>query len=291
MSDSISMFKNSQQEREFLASYHEVLDLWGSPLESVYVPTKLGKTHVIVSGKEDGIPLLLMPGAGDSAAMWYSNARDLGADYRLYAVDIVGDWGKSEIKSLPENRQDLADWMMEVITGLDLNKPHVAGLSYGGFLCANLASHYPDSINKMILMAPAATFQKLSAMFFVQALSAIFLPFRFRMEGFSRWMLAEGNKHERAFHDFSILCMSFGSPKLKVSPTVFSDTELMNIKNSTLLLVGDEEVIYDGQRVLDRANLMMPRIQAELVRGCGHHVPTENPEYVNRRMLEFLDAA
>ena len=285
------MFKNSQQEDAFMAAYDRALQLWPVPHETTYVPTKFGETHVVTSGNKDGKPLVLMPGAGDSSTMWYANAEALGAIYRIYAVDIVGDWGRSKIRSLPSTRQDLADWMVEIINGLGIENPHMAGLSYGGFLTANFACHYPELIDRIVLMAPAATFRKLSPMFFVQALSAALLPFQSRVEGFLRWMIADGNEHDNAFHDQTVLSFGLGLPKLKVNPIVMSDTELRGIENPTLLLVGDKEVIYDATKVIERAKELMPDVQAELVGHCGHHIPTERPEFVNQRILEFLDEA
>lgn len=288
MAATISSYKNSQQEEAFMAAYEKSLTLWTVPYETAYVLTKFGETLVIVSGKEDGKPLVLVPGAGDTSTMWYANAEALGAVYRIYAIDILGEWGKSKISSLPETRKDLADWMAETINGLGLEKPHIAGLSFGGFLTASFACYYPELIDKIVLLAPAATFQKFSMMFFIQGFSAMIFPFPSRVEGLLRWMIANGNEYDNAFHDQSMLCFGFGMPKLKVNPIVLSDAELKNIENSTLLLVGDQEVIYDGPKVIERAKQLIPNVQAEFVSQCGHHIPTEKPEYVNKRILDFL---
>ena len=289
MAETISSFKNSQQEEAFMAAYDKTLkQLWTVPYETTYVPTKFGETHVIVSGKKDGKPLVLMSGAGDTSTMWYANAEALGSVYRIYAIDILGEWGKSKINALPETRKELADWMAETINGLGLEKPHIAGLSFGGFLTTNFACYYPELIDKIVLLAPAATFQKFSMMFFIQGFSAMLLPFQSRVEGLLRWMIADGNEYDNAFHDQSMLIFGFGMPKLKMNPIVLSDAELKSIENPTLLLVGDQEVIYDGPKVIKRAKELMPNVQAEFVNHCGHHIPTEKPAFVNKRVLDFL---
>ncbi|MGK0223096.1 MAG: pimeloyl-ACP methyl ester carboxylesterase [Limisphaerales bacterium] len=178
--------------------------------------------------------------------------------------------------------------MIEVINGLGLKKPHITGLSLGGFLTTNLAIYYPDSIDKIVLLAPAATFQKFSKMFFIQAILTAIIPLKSRIKSFLHWMIAEGNEYDNAFNDLGILSFGYGFRKLRVAPVALSDTELKNIENPTLLLVGDQEVIYDGPKVIDRAKALIQNVQAEFVNHCGHHIPTEKPEFVNKRILEFL---
>ena len=103
-----------------------------------------------------------------------------------------------------------------------------------------------------------------------------------------KWATAEGNELDNAFSDLFRLAMAQGNNKLTVMPPVFSDEELKSIKNPALLLVGDHEVICDGPSVIERANLLMPNVQAELVQHCGHSVPLEQPEFVNSQILDFL---
>ncbi|MHC4498414.1 MAG: alpha/beta fold hydrolase [Planctomycetota bacterium] len=290
MADMISIFKNAQKESEYLAAYDETLKLWPIPYETKTIPTKNTETHVIISGKEDGKPVVLLHGAAASATMWYANAGELGAIYRTYALDTLGDWGKTRLSAQPENRKDLADWLREVLEGLGIEKPHLVGLSYGGFLTINFACEYPELVDKIVMLAPAAVFKKLSLMFWIQAFSTMLLPFQSRANGMLKWMTAEGNLHDNAFQYQFKASMTQGRNKLSVMPPVFTDEELKSIKNPALLLVGDQEVIYDGPSVIERAKQLMPYVQAEFVTHCGHGVATEQPEFVNKRILEFLDS-
>jgi len=291
MSEQISIFKNAEREAEYMAAYDEALKLWPIPFESTYVPTKFGETHVIISGQEKAKPVILMHGAAASATMWYANAGKLGAQYRTYAVDTIGDWGKNKLTSFPKDRKELADWLRELIEGLGIEKPHMVGLSFGGFLTMNFAYYYPELVDKIALLAPAAVFKKLRVMFWIQAFSAMLFPTKSRREGFKNWFTAEGNEIENAYTDQFTLAMGLGRSKLSVMPSVFSDEELKSITKPALLLIGDHEVIYDGPVVIKRAKQLMPNVQAELVKHCGHGVATEQPEFVNQRILDFLSDA
>ena len=290
MAESISIFKNAQKETEYMAAYDEALKLWPIPYETKMIPTRHSETHVVISGREDGRPLVLLHGASASATMWYANVGALGAHYRTYAVDTIGDWGKTKISTLPETRNDLSDWLRDLLEGLGIENPHMVGLSYGGFLTINFACHYPELVDKIVMLAPAAVFKKLSMMFFIQAFSAMLLPFKSRIDGFFNWMTAEGNEQDNTFVDQMKLSMTMGRSKISVMPPEFPDEELKNIKNLALLLVGDHEVIYDGPGVIERAKQLKPNVQAEFVTHCGHTIAMEQPEFVNQRILDFLGA-
>ena len=291
MPKSISLFKNAKYEELYMAAYDDALKLWPIPYETTFIPTKIGDTHVIISGPEAGKPMVMLHGAAASATMWHANVGELGKNYRIYAIDTVTDIGKSKIFSLPKTRQDFADWLGEVLKGLEIEKPHLVGLSYGGFLTMNFTYYYPELVDKIVILAPAAVFEKLSPMFWIQAISAMFLPFRYRIEGFLKWMTAEGNDQDSAYRDQFILAMELGKSKLSVMPSVFTDAELKSIEKPALLLVGDHEVIYNGARVIERAKQLMPNVQTELVTHCGHLVAIEQAEFVNRRILDFLGKA
>ncbi len=57
-----SVFKTTAGEARYLEAYETALELWPVPFEERAVPTEFGFTHVIISGPEDGQPLLLLPG-------------------------------------------------------------------------------------------------------------------------------------------------------------------------------------------------------------------------------------
>ncbi len=291
MPDTISVFKNAKAEELFMAAYDEVFKLWPIPYETTTVPTRIGETHVIISGPEDGKPLVLLHGAFATSTMWFPNVGELGAKYRIYAVDTVSDVGKSKMSIRPRKRIELADWLVEVFDGLGIRNPHLMGLSYGGFITANMASFYPEKIDKIVMLAPAAVIQKLAFMFFYKVLSAMVFPSENRLKGVLMWMGAEGFEINGTYETLMTLALRKGSSKLSVRPPQFSDEELKGIEKPALLFVGDQEVIYDAQKAIERANRLMPNIETELVADCGHVVSMEKPEFVNQRVLAFLEKA
>ena len=89
------MFKTPEGQARYFAAYDATLALWPVPVESFDVPTRFGSTHIHVCGPENAPPLVLLPGQAVSSTMWYPNIAALSRAYRVYALDIIGDMGKS----------------------------------------------------------------------------------------------------------------------------------------------------------------------------------------------------
>jgi len=56
----------------------------------------------------------------------------------------------------------------------------------------------------------------------------------------------------------------------------------------TLLLMGEDEVIYDPTKALARASRLIPDFRGELVPRCSHDMCFSQYRVVNARVLDFL---
>ena len=87
------------RERHF-AACDAVYALGAPALAEEDVETSFGTTHVYRYGAENQAarsrtPVVLVHGAGSCSAMWYPNTPALGADRPVYAIDTLGDPGRS----------------------------------------------------------------------------------------------------------------------------------------------------------------------------------------------------
>lgn len=114
MKKKLPIYKTSDDRARHLAAYEAMFSLWKIPHDSVDVKTGYGSTHINVSGPDDGDPLVLLHAAGLSSTAWFANIADLSADYRVYAIDIIGDAGKSTADCLMEKRKDYS-WCLNLI--------------------------------------------------------------------------------------------------------------------------------------------------------------------------------
>jgi pimeloyl-ACP methyl ester carboxylesterase len=174
----ISHWKDADARVAYERRYGTSLALWPVPVESRFVPTSFGDTHVLVSGAPDGAPLVLLHAASLTAIQWYLQAQDLAPAHRLYAIDIMGDIGLSRQRARIHRREEAADWLAATLDGLSLERADFVGSSFGGFQATNLAVLRPDRVSSLALLAPAATLRpfKLLANLFIRTGSLLPLP-------------------------------------------------------------------------------------------------------------------
>ena len=74
-----------------------------------------------------------------------------------------------------------------------------------------------------------------------------------------------------------------------ILPNVFSDDELRAVQVPVLLLIGENEVIYDAAKALGRARQLLPNFEGELVPEANHNMSGSHYQIVDARVLDFLN--
>jgi pimeloyl-ACP methyl ester carboxylesterase len=286
MKKKLPIFNTLEGRAKYIAAYDAMFALWKVPYDPVDVATSYGFTHINVSGPADGPPLVLLHAAGLSSTVWFANIAKLSAHHRVYAVDVIGDAGKSVVDRLMEKRADYAQWLKEVFDGLPIERCDLLGHSYGGWLTLNMALAYPDRLRKVVLLAPAASFYPLN---FITKL--ILYLGEFKIHPPARSMLkaaaTKGTIIEETFIQLMEAVTRYCSPAT-MYPTVYTDEELKQIDHPALLLIGSEEKIYNPQKAINRARRWMPDLSAEIVPDAGHLLIMDRPDIINARILKFL---
>lgn len=70
-------------------------------------------------------------------------------------------------------------------------------------------------------------------------------------------------------------------------PYIFTNQELSEIKTPMLLMLGENEVMYNPIEAFKYAENSSPNLTIELVRDVGHLMSMENPQHINNRILDF----
>ena len=99
----------------------------------------------------DGAPLILLHGyVGDGEAAWRLQVDALADEFTVVVWDAPGAGGSSDP---PESFgiAGYADCLASFIRGLDLDRPHVAGLSFGGIVALELSRRHPRSRRRWCL--------------------------------------------------------------------------------------------------------------------------------------------
>jgi len=121
-------FKTEAGRARYLAAYDAALADWPVPHEALDVPTRLGPTHVVASGPTDAPALVLLPSFAGSAVVWRLNVAGLSQSYRTYAVDVIGQPGKSLARRRIRNRREFAGWLIDLLDGLGVQRASIVGV-------------------------------------------------------------------------------------------------------------------------------------------------------------------
>ena len=293
MSRKISVFRSPEGEAKSMAAYESALAHWPVPYKELDIPTQFGTTHIILNGPVGTKPIVLLHGQDSSATSWIYNIADLSWDFRTYAVDTIGDMGKSEPTRLPTSRQDYTEWLLNVFDQLKLENAGLIGLSYGGFPALNFSIAYPEQVNLIVLLAPGIpNFGPPTLQWANYGMPMILLPSRFTVERFINGTSTKGYLKEDPVQEQMIIGIT-NMQNVSFMRPVFTDEELSHVIAPTLLLIGDHEIMYKPQKALDNAARLIPNLQTELVPNANHMLNSDQPELIDARVLQFLalDAA
>ena len=73
-----------------------------------------------------------------------------------------------------------------------------------------------------------------------------------------------------------------------IAANVFSDDELGALDVPLLLLIGENEVMYDAAEVMARARRLIPNFEGEVVPHCNHEMSFSQYPIVDARVVDFL---
>lgn len=288
MSGHLASFTSPDGENEFIAAYDAILKRWPVPYEELDIPTSFGTTHLIASGSKSLPALLLLHATGVSSTMWLSNVGPLSSAFHVFAVDIIGEPGKSRQSRLLKDREDCARWLFDLIQGLGLARPNMVGSSYGGWHALNFSMYYPDNVNRIVALAPGASLMPFSWPVLLMLRVLPYLPVKPNpLKKFFRRDFKPDELFARQFA-LAVKHYRYADPRKSVFTNVFSDKELLSIHTPTLFLAGENEVVYDPVAAIDRAKRLMPNLQTELIPNAGHLLAMDQSALVNEQILRFL---
>lgn len=284
-----SQYKSEKARNRAFAVYDSLLSRWPVPYETRYVDTEFGSTHVVTSGPADAPPLVLLAGASANATSWILNIAALADPYRVYALDTIGDLGKSAGTRPKYASGDHTRWLNEVFERLDLAAARVGGRSLGGWMAFQFAMAFPNRVERLALLAPGFL-QKMRTVFIVRGMFSMFFPRAVVIRSLSRYMTsARSPGWPDWMADAFVTAWKTKRPSMGGGfPAVIRDDELSGLEAPTLLLLGSDEVMYDAAAAAARVRSVAPRIQVEIIPDAGHVFAIEQPEATNRALLEFF---
>lgn len=278
-------YKSDKVKEKALKSYEEMLAHWPVSYENRIVETSFGKTYLIVCGSPEAKPLVLLHGGGGNSLMWSYNVAALSEHFRIYAIDIIGEAGKSA-GTRPTKTTEYSQWLKEVFDAVGISKADIGGASLGGTLAHQFALTFPQYVNSLILFAPPS-FLKMRIAFIFRFILANILPSNRLVRNFLKYMSSRSAEFpEQGIQAFIIQLQAYKLNTNKIP--IISDHDLAHLPSKTLLLLGEDEVLYNSEEVASRVRSVAPFITIAIISGAKHLIAADQPELVNEKIIQFL---
>jgi pimeloyl-ACP methyl ester carboxylesterase len=295
----IEAIRTDDVRAKYLAAYDELLRKWPIAHEELLLPTRIGVTHVVASGLAHAPPVVLLHAFQATAMVWRFNVEALSRDFRVYAVDVIGQGGKSASARPVKSRGDFANWMSDLFDALGIVRASLVGSSYGGFLALSQASLTPERVHRVVMINPAGTFAsfypKLLRMILARSTQGLLVALHLKAgrpapsiaSTLGRNVVFTPEQAEWA-HLVSLVAFNGQMRPNAIAPSVLSSAELQTIRAPALLLLGDNELLYDPHDVLRRAQARMAALEGKIIPGAHHIAAMAKPDEVDARIVEFL---
>ncbi|HKE77286.1 MAG TPA: alpha/beta fold hydrolase [Acidimicrobiales bacterium] len=235
---------------------------------AIDVPTHFGVTRAY-RWPGAGTPIVFLHGGLMTSVSWAPYAQTLSSR-DVYAVDVMGDAGRSEPTAWIGSASDMAAWLDETLAGLRIARAHLVGHSGGGFVALSTAAYRPDRVSSLVLLDPVgiAPLQMLRFMMWgiPNMLGSLApAPVRRSLARRLRNPLLE-NHHASRLLLHGMVRHAPGFPLL--GP--LNDDELRAVSMPVTLLIATESKAFDPNLLAARAEALLPQVSIEHVPGAGH---------------------
>ncbi len=133
---------------------------------------RLGLSYLTAG--EKGPAIVFLHGWGAFKELWWSTLRDLGRDYRCFAIDMPGH-GESRI-GRADQIERIATLVADFCADLGLTSIILVGHSMGGSVAVELTLHYPHLVQRLALIDAAVDAYRMPAYTRLYLLPAIGWP-------------------------------------------------------------------------------------------------------------------
>ncbi|WP_321345074.1 alpha/beta hydrolase [uncultured Draconibacterium sp.] len=263
-----SIYKTEKGKQLIQNNYSELLSDWVQPCKQQFIKTQLGDTFVLESGKVDAPAIILLHGSGSNSAMWMADAKILSEFYHVFAVDIVGECGKSAETRLPFKNNSYSDWLLEVINHLNISSTAIISNSLGGWIGLDFAIKFPERMNKLVLIATAGiTNIRLKTVFWIIITS---LSGQKGFDKLNQIVYGELEIDQQSL-TFANLVRQHYVPRTDALPR-FSNEQLQQIKCPVLFIGGENDCFYVSEKTAKRLEQNIENAKTLVLKNSGHVV-------------------
>ena len=238
--------------------------------------------------------MVLLHGYVGDRRMWRSQLDDISDEFTVVAWDAPGSGGSSDP---PEEfpLSAFADCLAAFIDALELGRPHVVGLSFGGGLALELFRRHPGLPASLVLasayagwagsLPPEVAEERLQ-----QALRLADLPPDQLVNELMPTMFSDSAPAELV-EEFAASMREFHPAGVRANSRAFAEADLRDVLPRvdvpTLLLYGDSDVRAPAD-VAHGLHAGIPGSRLVFIPAAGHVCNIDAPQSFNRELRAFL---
>ena len=287
MGNKNSIYKNPDIEKKLMNIYDEKMTQWPVSYINRYIKTRYGRVHIIICGPDDKPPILLLHASAMSSWSWIYNIKMLNKHYRTYAIDTIGDAGRSvlaDIEVFPNSGKELAELYKEIMDTLNIQKAHFIGASQGGFISTNIALLAPERVEKVVLAGPMGYTGTNSSV--IRILFTTMFPISFIQQSTTIWAFGNNPEVQMLVNEWFPLILE-GVISQQMRPHPFTQEQLQSLTMPVLLVLGQKDALVGNPENAIHLVEGIPNIRIETL-NTGHLISAEKPLEFNNLVLDFL---
>jgi pimeloyl-ACP methyl ester carboxylesterase len=266
-----SIYKTEAGGEAVRARYRQFLAHWPGGETQTRVPTSQGETFVISSGPKDAPAVVLLHGSTANAASWVGDAAVLGRNFRVHAIDMIGEPGFSAPSRPPLVSGVYAPWLGEVLDGLGLQQAALVGISLGGWLALQFATERPERVSALGLLCPGGIGRQKNIL--IWALPLLMLGPWGRRKVTERILgrpaAGEPPPETKAFGEFMQLIFTHFRPRTEKLPPV-TTAALGRLSMPVLAILGAKDVMIDSGGTREALLQAVPHVRVDWLAEDGH---------------------
>lgn len=249
--------------------------------------------HYELCGPEDGPVVLLNNSVGTNFHVWDLQAAALSSRFRVLRYDMRGH-GLTDCPAGPYTIAQLGDDARALLDALDVDTAHVVGLSIGGLVAQRLAATAPGRVRSLVLcdtanvIGPPSRWDDRIAAVSAGGLATI-------VDGVMKVWFTAGfpSSHPEVARGFANMltrsplagyiacCHALRNADLRADDA--------KIACPTLVVVGDQDASTSPAMARELC-AAIKGARLEIITNAAHIPTVEQPEALNRLILDFLDA-
>ncbi len=279
-----------------------------APDKTGTVQVENGTRHVFWEyfGQGEREVVVLLNGLAMLTRSWYRNVPSVYPEYDVLLYDYFGQGGSSR-EDEPYFIPKLAGYLIRIMDELGIDKVHPVGVSYGGFIAADLGRLHQDRLHTLTLSGILLTretlfqlYQDLSLMFYRKPEPAfeIYTYYMYEKifgENFARQVYGASMERTRSqfydrYHDRKYCLIRLTEAQDPFFENIDRDPDAYrHVMTPTLILTGAQDRAipkWQQDKLLD----ILPNSRQIMIPECGHLTYLERPDVFWPTVKRFFAA-